>query len=109
MVSANNFTAGYAEALVLGTPKDQLVNPEEPKKKKGLSLEEIAKMEEEMETLERDLKAVDQAYGENMLNLTLARGFIKRLLDNAKVVRFLNGNFPDILAEFESIAAADTV
>jgi len=63
MVSANNFTAGYAEALVLGTPKDQLVNPEEPKKKKGLSREEIAKMEEEMETLERDIKAVDQAYG----------------------------------------------
>jgi hypothetical protein len=30
-------------------------------------------------------------------------------LDNAKVVRFLNGNFPGILAEFESIAAADTV
>jgi ParB-like chromosome segregation protein Spo0J len=109
MVSANNFTAGYAEALVLGTPKDQLVNPEETKKKKGLSREEIAKMEEEMETLERDLKAVDQAYGENMLNLTLARGFIKRLLDNAKVVRFLNGNFPGILAEFESIAAADAV
>src|SRR6266700_1036301 len=34
MVSANNFTKGYAEALVLGTPKDQLVNPEEPKQKK---------------------------------------------------------------------------
>jgi CRISPR/Cas system-associated protein Csx1 len=109
MVSANNFTAGYAEALVLGTPKDQLVNPEEPKKKKGLSREEIAKMEEEMETLERDIKAVDQAYGANMLNLTLARGYVKRLLDNAKVVRFLNGNYPDILAEFESIAAADAV
>ncbi|MGN6644537.1 MAG: plasmid partitioning protein RepB C-terminal domain-containing protein [Verrucomicrobiota bacterium] len=89
MVSANNFTAGYAEALVFGTPKDQLANPEEPKQKKGLSREEIAKMEEEMEMLERDLKAVDQAYGENMLNLTLARGYIKKLLDNNKIVRFL--------------------
>ena len=86
MISANNFTAGYAEALVLGTTKDQLVNPEEPKKKKGLSREEIAKLEEEMETIEREVKAVEQAYGENMLNLTLARGYIKRLLDNAKVV-----------------------
>lgn len=109
MISANNFTAGYAEALALGTPKDQLINPEEPKKKKGLSREEIAKLEEEMETIEREVKAVDQAYGENMLNLTLARGYIKRLLENAKIVRFLNGNYPDILAEFESIAATDTV
>jgi hypothetical protein len=74
-----------------------------------LSREEIAKMEEEMETLERDIKAVDQAYGANMLNLTLARGYVKRLLDNAKVVRFLTGNYPDILAEFESIAAAEAV
>jgi len=33
MVSANNYTAGYAEALVLGTPKDQLAQPEKPKVK----------------------------------------------------------------------------
>jgi hypothetical protein len=32
MVSANNFTAGYAEALTLGTSKDQRTNPEEPKR-----------------------------------------------------------------------------
>jgi ParB-like chromosome segregation protein Spo0J len=109
MVSANNFTAGYAEALVLGTPKDQLANPEEPKQKKGLSREEVAKMEEEMETLERDLKAVDESYGENMLNLTLARGYIKKLLNNAKVIRFMHANYPDMFSEFESIGAAETL
>jgi len=32
----------------MGTPKDQLVNPTEPKKKKGLSAEEVARMEREM-------------------------------------------------------------
>ena len=37
MVSANNYVAGYAEALVLGTPKHQLANPDEPKKKAGMS------------------------------------------------------------------------
>jgi hypothetical protein len=109
MASANNFTTGYAEALVLGTPKDELVNPEETKQKKGLSREEIAKMEEEMGNLERDLKAVDQAYGVNMLNLTLARGYIKKLMENGKVVRFLSANHADILTEFEAIAAAEAV
>ena len=44
-----------------------------------------------------------------MLNLTLARGYVKKLLDNAKVVRFLNGNYGDILAEFETLAAAETM
>jgi ParB-like chromosome segregation protein Spo0J len=109
MVSANNYTKGYAEALVLGTPKDQLANAREQKKKKGMSREEIAKMQVEMEALERDLKAVDRAYGEDMLNLTCALGYIKKLLENAKVVRFLNTNYQEILAEFEAFAAADTV
>ena len=109
MVSANNFAAGYAEALVLCTPKNQLAHPEKPKTKHGLSAEEIGKMEQEMETLERDFKAVEESYGENMLNLTFARGYIKKLLDNAKVVRFLNSNHADIFGEFEKIAAADTL
>src|SRR5688572_7178607 len=39
MVSANNYTAGYADALVIGTPQDQLANPAEPKQKEGLTSE----------------------------------------------------------------------
>lgn len=109
MVSANNYFTGYAEALVLGTPKDQLVNAAEPKQKEGLSAAEIARMEEEMGALEHDLKAIEETYGENMLNLTLARGYIKKLLENAKVVRFLNTNHADILAEFEAIATAEAL
>jgi ParB-like chromosome segregation protein Spo0J len=109
MVSVNNYTAGYAEALVFGTPKDQLADPAEPKKKDGLSPEEIGRMEQEMETLEHDLKAVEESYGENVLNLTCARGYIKKLLDNAKVVRFLNANYSDVCSEFEAIAAAETL
>jgi hypothetical protein len=72
--------------------KDQLVNPDEPKKKEGMSPEDNAKMEQEMESLERDLKAIGENYTENMFNLTCARNYIKKLLENAKVVRFLNAN-----------------
>ena len=109
MTGANNFTIGYTEALVLGTPRSQLAQPDEPKQKEGMSAEEIARLEAEMESLERDVKAVDATYGENMLNLTLARGYVKKLVDNAKVVRFLNGNYRDFLTEFETIAAAEGV
>jgi hypothetical protein len=52
---------------------------------------------------------METTYGENMLNLTLARGYFKKLLENAKVVRFLNGNCRDFLTEFEAIAAAEGV
>jgi hypothetical protein len=109
MVTMNNYVAGYAEAMVLGTPQHQLVNPDEPKKKAGMSPEDIARMESEMETLERDLKVVTDNYTENMFTLQTAQTYIKNLLKNAKVVRYLNANHAEIYSEFETIAAAETV
>ena len=109
MVNANNYGVGYAEAMVYSTKLDQLVNPKEPKKKTGLTPEEEAKMEREMESLEKDFKAVEATYTENMMNLTLARTYIKNLLKNAQVVRFLSTNYSEFLAEFETIAAAEMV
>jgi hypothetical protein len=44
-----------------------------------------------------------------MLNLTLACGYIKKLVDNAKVVRFLNTNYSDIFSAFEKIATIETM
>ena len=43
-------------------------------------------MEEEMEALERDVKVYDDSYGDNMLNLTGAKAYIKRLRDDAKIL-----------------------
>ena len=109
MVDASNYSVGYAEALIVGTKPDQLVNPVAPKQKVGLSPEEVARMEREMESLGRDFKAVESSYTENMMNLTLARTYIKNLLKNAKVVRFLSTNYSEILAAFEDIATAESV
>jgi len=100
MVSANNFSLSYAEALVLGTRKGELANPEKGKRKKGLSVEEIARMEDEMGGLERDLKEVENSYGENMLKLMPIRGYIKKLLENPRVVQYLTANHGQILTEF---------
>lgn len=108
MISANNFTKAYAEGLFMGTAKDQLVDPQEPKTK-AIAPEELAKMEAEMESLERDFKAVEDAYAENMLNLTVIRTYLKRLLENGKVVRFLSSKHQDMFPEFERIAAADSI
>jgi hypothetical protein len=107
MISAHDFSKGYAEAMLIGTPKDQLLESDKPKIKTMLSAEEVARMENEMETLERDFKAVEESYGDNMLNLTLARGYVKKLLENAKVVRFLSSKHQDIFTEFEAAAATE--
>jgi hypothetical protein len=66
-------------------------------------------MEEELAVLERDLKAVEETYGENVLTLTVSRGYIRKLVDNPKVVRFLNANHPEILTEFQAFSAAEAL
>lgn len=109
LVSANNYSVGYIESLILMTPDEQRVNPAEPKKKTSLSAEELANMEREMESLEKDFKAVKAGFTENMMCLTCARGYIKKLLNNAKVVKFLNAHFSDLISGFKDIAATDTV
>lgn len=108
MVSANNFTKSYAEGLFMGTSKDQLVNPAKPKTK-TISPEDIAKMEAEMEILERDFKSVEDSYAENMLNLTVLRGYLKRLMENTRVERFLSSKHQDLFSEFARIAALESI
>jgi len=66
-------------------------------------------MESEMESLERDLKTVTDNYTENMFTLQTAQTYIKNLLKNAKVIRYLNTNHAEIYSEFETIAATESV
>jgi len=44
-----------------------------------------------------------------MLNLMLARGYIVKLIDNARVLRYLQTNYPEILEEFGKIVEVTTV
>jgi hypothetical protein len=39
----------------------------------------------------------------------LAKGYIKKLLLNVKVVRFLTSKHADIFSEFEAVAAMETL
>jgi hypothetical protein len=109
LVSANDYTKGYMAALLVGTPKDQLTNPEKPKVPKGMSAEEIARMEHEMDSLHRDFKAFEESYGENVLNLQLVCRYVARLLQNAKVVRYLSSQYRDMFSEFEVVAAIESL
>ncbi len=58
--------------------------------------------------MNRDLKTLEQTCGEDVLALTVSRGCLKTLLDNPKVVCCLNGQCPEMLSEFESVAATET-
>ena len=103
MIAANNFTVPYAKALLVVTTKEQLVILNKPQKVGGLSGEDIARMEQEAEKLERDFMIIKDSYGQNVLNLVLTTGYLSKLLNNARMVRFLSKNYSGILSEFQKI------
>ena len=106
MVATNNITVAYAQALLAATPSSMLVNERAQKKVKGVTADQMAKMEREMTNLEGQFKLVEQSYGQDVLNLVLAKGYLTKLLDNEAVIRYLSQNTPDILREFSSIVEA---
>jgi len=63
----------------------------------------MVKMEREMGNLQGQLKVVEKSYGQDVLLLVLARGYLGKLIDNRAVFRFLKQRQPDVLAEFENI------
>ena len=103
MVSANTVTVAYAEAMLVATPAEMLVEGKKPAKLSGLSQEQMAKMEREMSNLQGQYKMVEQTYGQDVLNLVLARGYLAKLLENKQVVRYLKQRQSEVLAEFETI------
>lgn len=109
MVGTNSYSKAYVEALILATPEDQLVHSVKPKKPKGLSAENLAKMEQEMEMLQRDLKTTEKSYGQNVLSLTVARSYIRKLLENPEVKQFLNAQYADVLNEFAALVELESL
>jgi len=103
MVSANNLTVSYAEAMLVATPTESLVDGKKPQKLSGVTQEQMARMEREMANLQGQYKMVEQTYGQDVLNLVLARGYLAKLLENRQVARYLKQRQPEVLAEFETI------
>jgi ParB-like chromosome segregation protein Spo0J len=105
MMAAATYTTAYAEALRFATPRDQQVAPPA----EGARVEDVSKLENEMRTLERDYLLMQETYGKNVVNLTLARGYLKKLLDNAKVVRWLAQRHSEVLSELQKVVDANSL
>jgi hypothetical protein len=71
----------------------------------GVSPEQMAKMEQEMSNLQGQYKLVEQTYGQDVLNLVLAKGYLAKLLENESARLYVAQRHPDLMVEFESIIA----
>ncbi|MER8578468.1 chromosome partitioning protein ParB [Mesorhizobium sp. M1423] len=103
MIAMSKFSINYAKSLVGATPQSQLVDTSNPKKVHGLSDAQMALMENESANLDREVRLIEESYGSDHLDLVVATGYLTRLLENARVVRYLAQCFPEILSEFQKM------
>ncbi|MCA0847259.1 plasmid partitioning protein RepB C-terminal domain-containing protein [Salipiger thiooxidans] len=109
MVNANNYSVAYISAILAGTPQTQLVEANKPKRIKGVTPQAVARMEKELARLQEGITQIQDTYGQDHLQLTVLRGYVAKLLGNARVVRYLMQTRPEFLSEFQTIAEMDSV
>ncbi len=103
MNKMKNYGKSYAAGLVSRT-KPELLAEEAPTKRPARPKpEDIARMETELQALEQDILHVDESYGRDVVNLTIARGYVKKLLENAKVTKYLATKHAELFTEFQRI------
>ena len=111
MVGQNNFSGIFVKALLAATPEKLLVESRrsKPGAVNAVSSEQISRMERELASLQTQVKSVEETYGVDNLHLTVARGYIRKLLANSRVNRWLFQHRHEYLTEFQSIAEFEAI
>lgn len=104
MVAMNRYSITYAKSLLGATPQSQLIDAAKPKQVEGLTDEQVALMERESASLDREFRLMEESFGSDNMDLVVATGYLQRLIENVRVVRYLAQNFPELLAEFQKIS-----
>jgi hypothetical protein len=98
-----------SQALLAATRQEDLAQPDRPKNIRGLTAEQMARMEREMDGLQREFKSVSASYGDTVLNLVVASGYVSSLIGNPRLSGYLERHHPEILTEFRAIVAATSL
>lgn len=97
MLASGTYTVLFAKALLEVTRPELLVEVPTSRKVEAKSAGARVMLEQETDFLLRDLKAVEDSYGTDILVLTVSCRYIERLLENGRVERHLSKHHSDIL------------
>ena len=105
MIAANSITAAHADALLKATPPEQRADyaPPKPDEPKGDPLQQIVKLEREMSQVQEKYKRAEESYGSELLNLVVAKGYLKKVLENDAIRAYVGRNAQEILEQFELV------
>jgi len=105
MIAANTITVAHADALLKATPPEQRTDykPPQPEQSKGDPLEQIVKLVREMKQVQAKYKHAEENYGSELLNLVLAKGYLKKLMENEAVRACVARHALEILEQFDLV------
>ncbi len=103
MIGVDNFSVAYARTLVATSAPDQLVKPGKPGSRRRVSPEEMAQIERELANLREEVERIEETFAADHLNLVLAASYIRSLLRNAGVDRYLRTYRGELRERFREI------
>lgn len=103
MIASNTYSVRFANALLAVTKPEFLVNPSKAPKSGARALSDSVVIEEESQNLLRDLRAAEQSYGTDILNLSVSCRFVEKLLKNSEIHKYVSKYHSDLLGEMEKL------
>jgi ParB-like chromosome segregation protein Spo0J len=107
MNDQNKFNCNYAKALLDATPANQLVNKGKPKKETPAILARQVRLEEESLALSREIGSLKEQYGTAMIDMTSMQAYLKSMLGNEAVAKYLREFHGPTYDKFKHIAELD--
>ena len=103
MSGIGNYSVAYARTLVAASAPDQLVNPGKPKAHRRISSEEMEQIERELANLQGEIERIEETFAADHLNLVLAASYVRSLLRNTEVDRYLRDYQEKLHRQFREI------
>jgi ParB-like chromosome segregation protein Spo0J len=111
MIDSNSITPAHADALLKATPPEQRMEYTQPKPQepKGDPLEQIVRLEREMNQVQEKYKDAEKNYGSELLNLVVAKGYLSKMLGNEAVRAYISRHALESLEQFELVLNAVSI
>lgn len=97
MLAGAAFSTLFAKSLLAVTKPEFLVQSARRPQVSAASAAAQEMLGRETEQLIRDLKAIEDSYGTDVLTLAVCCGYFRRVLSNSRIERHLSRNHPDLL------------
>lgn len=103
MIGQKNYSSNFIKTILAATPDDQLVAGKPRGQFQDISREQIARLERELSAAQKKTKYIEESYGEDVLELTIAKAYLSKCLKKPTIVTWLQQHQPDYLAEFQEV------